>query len=435
MTRMSQEVLLILVLMLLNGALAMSEIAVVSARRSRMRRRAEQGDQGAAAALRLAEEPTRFLSTVQIGITLVGIFAGAYGGARIADEIAIPLAQIPRLAPYADAVALALVVVVITYLSLVIGELVPKRIGLANAESVAALVARPMERLSSIMGPAVGLLSASTDAVVRLLALRSSPDTTVTEEDVRLMIAEGTEAGVFEAAERRIVESAFWLGDQHVGELMTPRPRIVWLNTRDPITLSRERIATSPQSFYPVAEGELDRVVGVLALNRLSTRLLAGADVDLYADLVPPTIVPESMRVFQLVEVFRRAEAHIALVVDEHGTLVGLITPTDILEVIVGDFLAAASDADAEAVQRADGSWLLDGLLSVEQVEALFGLKTVTGEEHMAFRTVGGLMMYSLGKIPAAGDRVTWRGLRLEVMDMDGRRVDKVLATREDGVG
>lgn len=427
MTEVSGEILLVLLLIALNGLLAMSEIAVVSARKGRLRQRAEEGDRGAATALDLAEEPTRFLSTVQIGITLVGILAGAFGGATIAEQIGAALDEIPSLAPYGEAIGLAIVVTAITYLSLVFGELVPKRIGLTNAESIAALMARPMQRLSTLTGPLVSLLTGSTDLVIRLLRLRTVADTAVTEEDVRMMIAEGAETGVFEAAEREIVESVFQLGDRRVGELMTPRPRIVWLDVEDPPEENWQRIAASAHSFYPVATGDLDRLVGLLAMKVLSTRLLAGEPPDLTSGLLQPPFVPESMPVFKLLDLFRTVSPRVAMVVDEHGTIIGLVTPTDILEGIVGDLPEPGVPEDIEVVRREDGSLLVDGLLPVDELDELLDVGALTPDERGEFRTVGGLVMHHLGRIPTAGDRVAWRGLQLEVMDMDGRRVDKVL--------
>jgi putative hemolysin len=423
------KALVIVLLIAINGVLAMSEIAVVSARKARLRQRAEEGDAGAAAALELAEEPTRFLSTVQVGITLVGIFAGAFGGATLAEEVGRLLDGVPIVGPYGDAIGLVVVVGVITYLSLIFGELVPKRIGLANAEAVAAAVARPMRLLSTVAGPVVGLFSRSTEAVLGLLRVSTSADTTVTEDEIRVMIAEGTQAGVFEEAEREIVDSVFRFADRRVGELMVPRPRIVWLDVEDPPDVRWQRIATTNHTCYPVARGDLDQLLGVVSIRRVSAELLAGRRPDLTVDLAQPAFVPETMTALQLLDQFRAAVVRVGIVVDEHGTIVGLVTPTDILEALVGDLPETGAEAGPTAVRREDGSWLVDGLLPVEELAELLDLEEPSDEERGDYRTVGGLVMYQLSRIPTVGDRLSWRGLDLEVVDMDGRRVDKVLVT------
>ena len=427
MAEIGGEALLVLLLIAVNGLLAMSEIAVVSARKARLRQRAEQGDAGAATALALAEEPTRFLSTVQVGITLVGIFTGAVGGATIAEKIGEMLAGVPVLAPYSDAIGLALVVATITYLSLIFGELVPKRVGMANAEGVAAKVAQPMRLVSNLARPVVTLLSLSTEGVLRLLPLRTSPDTTVSEDEIRLMIAEGANVGIFEEAEREIVESVFRFGDRRVDELMVPRHRIVRLDVADPLEVSWQRIAESGHSYYPVAQGDLDQLVGVVSAKQLFAALLVGQKPDLKASLLQPIFAPETMMALTLLERFRAGSPRVALVVDEHGTVVGLVTPTDILEALVGDLPESGFTASPEAVRREDGSWLVDGLMPVEEVVELLGRPGLTDEERRSVRTVGGLVMHQLSRVPSVGDTVPWREFSLEVVDMDGRRVDKVL--------
>ncbi|MGE3269126.1 MAG: hemolysin family protein [Chloroflexota bacterium] len=426
------DALLILVLIAFNGVLAMSEIAVVSARKARLQQRAEAGDAGAATALKLAEEPTRFLSTVQVGITLVGIFAGAFGGATIADKIGRMFDQIPALAAYGDAIGLAIVVGIITYLSLIFGELVPKRIGLNNAEVVAAAVARPMRLLSRVASPLVTVLSLSTDAVLRVFRLRPSTDAGVTEDEVRIMIAQGAESGVFAAAEREIVESVFHLADQRVGELMVPRPLLTWLDVEDPPEINLPLVAGSNHSFYPVARGDLDDLLGVVSSKKLLASLLAGQQPDILASLEPPTFVPETMTALHLLELLRDANPRVGIVVDEHGSIAGLVTPTDILEAIVGDLPEPGDAPTPSAVQREDGTWLVDGLLPVDDLDELFGVGDLSEDERGAFRTVGGLVMHVLERLPEPGDTTEWRRLHLEVLDMDGRRVDKVLVTPPD---
>ncbi|MCC7370570.1 MAG: HlyC/CorC family transporter [Chloroflexi bacterium] len=427
MNEIGRDAFLILLLIALNGVLAMSEIAVVSARKARLRQRAEDGDAGAATALQLSDEPTRFLSTVQIGITLVGIFAGAFGGATIAEKIGDLLSDVPALAAYGDAIGLAVVVATITYLSLILGELVPKRIGLNHAERVAVVMSRPMLWLSHAAGPLVTLLTLSTDAVLRLIQLRPSADAGVTEDEVKFMLAEGAETGVFEEAEREIVESVFELTDRRVAELMVPRPRMVWLDLEDPPETNWQVIASSSYSHYPVARGDLDQLVGLVASKQLLGAFLAGGQPDLEAMVVQPTFVPETMTALRLLDQLKTAHPRVAVVVDEHGIIAGLVTPTDILEAIVGELPEPGDAPDPAAVQREDGTWLVDGLLLVDELDELFGVGELSDDERGAFRTVGGLVMRELNRVPSAGDTIVWRGLRVEVIDMDGRRVDKVL--------
>ncbi len=425
------EILLIALLLGLNGLLAMSEMAIVAARKARLRRRAEDGDAGAAAALALAEEPTRFLSTVQIGITLVGILAGAFGGATLAAQLGAGLKAVPLLAPYAEALGLAIVVVAITFLSLLFGELVPKRLALNAPEAVASLVARPMRAASTLAGPLVSFLTLSTEAVLRLLGARPSEEATVTEEEIRVLIAQGAEAGVFEEAEREIVEGAFELSETEVRELMTPRPMIAWLDVEDALQASYAEIARHPHSYYPICRVGLDEVLGMLSTSDLVAHLAAGTEPDLVALARPALFVPESLPAFRALEQLKQVGPHVALVVDEHGSVEGLLTPTDVLEALVGDLARMERGTPAGPVRREDGSWLLEGLMSLDDVAELFMLPATSEEERPEVQTLGGLAMVRLGRVPSAGDRFSWRGLQFEVLDMDGRRVDKLLASVE----
>jgi putative hemolysin len=428
MSAITTELILIGLLLVLNGVLAMSEIAIVSARKARLRQSADQGDRGAAAALALAAEPTRFLSTVQIGITLVGIFAGAFGGATIAEQLGESLATIPELAPYADAIGLGVVVALVTFLSLIVGELVPKRLALNSPERIAALVARPMRLLATLAGPLVALLTLTTDGILRVLGVRPTSDAAITEEEVRLLIAQGTEAGVFEASERELVESAFELSETQVLELMRPRPLITWLNLDAPPDAAWALIANAPHSYYPVCRGELDRVVGVLALKDVARRLLVGEPIELTALVRPPLFLPEHLAASHALEQFKQGGSGVALVIDEHGGIAGLLTPTDVLEALVGDLAPATADDRTGPVRREDGTWLLDGLMRIDDAVELLGVKGYEEDETDDMQTVGGLAMATLGRIPAAGDRFVWHDQTFEILDMDGRRVDKLLA-------
>lgn len=434
MPAVATELILLALLLLLNGVLAMSEIAVVSARKTRLRQQSEAGDASARAALELAEDPARFLSTVQIGITLVGILAGAFGGATVAEQLGGRLAAVPVVGPYADAVALAVVVGGITYLSLVVGELVPKRVGLAHPEAVARLIARPMRTLASWAGPVVWLLSLSTGAVLRLLPARPAAEAAVSEDDVRAMLAEGARVGVFHSAEQEIVESVFDLGDRRVRELMTPRPLLAWIDLEKPADEAWRIVADAPHSYYPVCRGHPDDLVGVVSLKELAVRLLAGERPSLDGLARPPLFFPEQLPAFAALERFKQQSPRVALVVDEHGGIAGLITPTDVLEAMVGDLAPAQGEAPGGPVRRQDGSWALDGLMPVDEAFELLGVESA-GEEAAEVDTLGGLAMAELGRVPAVGDAFTWGGVRFEVVDMDGRRVDKLLAAPIDGSG
>ena len=423
------EILFIVVLLAANGVFAMSEIAVVSARKARLQRMAAGGDRRARAALELAQEPDRFLSTVQIGITLVGILAGAFGGATVAAQLGEALDRVPALNPYGEALGLTAVVLVITYLSLVVGELVPKRVGMNNPEGIARVVARPMIALSRLASPVVHLLSFSTSAVLRLLRTRPPEGPPVTEDEVRVMIEQATEAGVFEQSEREMVESIFRLGDRRVTALMTPRPDMAWLDINSPIEEITRQISASHYSRLPVCDRHPDNVLGMVKAKDLLSAVLSGKPLDLRASLSQPLFVPESMTALRLLELFRESRSHVALVVSEHGSVEGLVTLTDVLEAIVGDLVPPGGRAEPMAVRRDDGSWLLDGGITIDDFKEIFPVGQMPGEEDGAYQTLAGFVITHLGRIPAAADRFEWGGLSFEVMDMDGRRVDKVLVT------
>ena len=430
MNRIAVEVLILAVLILANGVFAMAEIAIVSARRTRLQQQAQEGNKRAQVALELAKAPNQFLATVQIGITLVGIMAGAFGGATIAEELAGMLAQVPLLAPYSEAIGVGVVVLAITYFSLVIGELVPKRLGLNNAERVAARFAPFMRTLSRLASPLVRLLSLSTDLALRLLRVRPQQEIPVTEEEIRLLLQQGTRAGSFEPAEQEMVEHVFRLGDATVESLMTPRPEVVWLDLDDPAEESRRVVATGGYLRLPVARGDLDHGLGMVYATDLLADSLCGLPFDLEANLRPALYLPETITALEAVEQLRENRTDAALVIDEYGGFAGLLTVEDILEAIVGDIQAPGEPVELEAVQREDGSWLLDGTLPIDEVEELLGIDSLP-DEGSQYRTLGGLVLLCLGRIPSAGDHFHCCGWRFEVLDMDRRRVDKVLAISE----
>ena len=429
---MALEIVIIFLLVVMNGIFAMSEIAVVSARKVRLQQQAAAGRRGAQTALDLANSPDRFLSTVQIGITLIGILAGTFGGATVAEELAAGLSAISWLAPYSEAIAVVIVVVTITYLSLVVGELAPKRFALTDAERVAAVLAPPMQALSKVTAPIVWVLSVSTKLVLRLMGARPSADEVVTEEDIKLMIEEGTESGVFVPAEQELVEEVFRLADRTAGALMTPRPEIVWLDLDDHPDEIHRTIAQSGYSQFPVAEADLDNVLGMVHPKDLLNQTLQGTDPDVRAVLRPVIFVPESMAAFQVLERFKETHSDVVLVIDEYGGVQGLLTATDILEALIGDIPTPDEPDEPEIVQREDGSWLVDGRILVDELEDLLPLQELPFEGEGHYQTLGGMVMACLGRIPTAGEYCVYGGLRFEVVDMDGRRVDKVLVSTSD---
>ncbi len=429
MSSIAFELTVIAVLILANGLFAMSEIAVVSARKTRLQQQAEEGNKRAQAALELANAPNQFLATIQIGISLVGVLAGAFGGATIAGTLSDALEGVALLAPYSDAIGVAVVVLAITYLSLVIGELVPKRLGLNNAERVAATVAPSMRGLSRLASPIVRLLDGSTNLVLRVLRIRKEEAEPVSEEEIKLMMRHGTQVGVFEPEEHEMVMQVFRLADQTINAVMTPRPEVVWLDLDDPIDESRQLIASSGYSRFPVARSDLDHVIGLLYVQDLLATAIAGTPLELEGMVRPALFLPESVTALEAVERLKESRNDAALVIDEYGGFQGLLTTYDILEAIVGDLPAAGEAPDSEAVQREDGSWLLDGMLVVDELRDLLHLSELPYGGKAHYQTLGGLVMVALGRIPSPGDHFHCCGWRFEVLDMDGHRVDKILAS------
>ncbi|MEH2374099.1 hemolysin family protein [Nostoc sp.] len=427
MSSITFEILIILVLIIANGVFSMSEMAIVSARKVRLQQLANQGDPKAKVALKLAESPNHFLSTVQVGISLIGILTGAFGGATIASRLAIYVKRVPLLAPYSEPLSFGIVVLLITYFSLIVGELVPKRLALNNPERIASIVAIPMQALAAIASPVVFLLSASTDLILRVLGITASTEPQVTEEEIKILIEQGTEAGTFEEAEQDMVERVFRLGDRPVSYLMTPRPDIVWLDLDDSAEENRQKMVDSAYSRYPICQGGLDNVLGVIPVTDLLARSFRGEPLDLTIGLRQPVFVPESTRGLKVLELFKQTITHMALVVDEYGVIQGLVTLNDIMSEIVGDVPSTDGQDQPQAVQREDGSWLLDGMLPVEEFLELFGMEEWQSEERGSYQTLGGFVITNLGRIPAAADYFEWQSMRIEVMDMDGNRVDKVL--------
>lgn len=424
------ELIIIVLLVLANGIFAMSEMAVVASRKVRLQQRADDGDSRAKAALDLARNPAQFLSTVQVGITLVGVLAGAFGGARLAEKVAVPVAAIPVLAPYADAVALGLVVAVITFLSLILGELVPKNIALTWPETIAAWVARPMMLLAAIGRPIVAVLTGTTKLVLAIFGIKQQADTHLTEEEIKAVISQGAESGVIAETEENIVQRVLQLGEQRVASIMTPRLDIEWIDVEASPAELRDFLASHNHTQFVVCQESLDNVLGIVWAAELLPVAAAGRPIDLRALTREALFVPDSMPAINLLESFRTSHKHVALVMDEFGAVEGLVTVTDLLEALVGHLPASASEAAGQFVARPDGSWLVDGGISMEEAGEHLDLPELPPEEAGAYHTLGGFVMARLGRIPTAADRVEWGGYSFEVMDMDGRRVDKILVSR-----
>ncbi|MGD2078136.1 MAG: hemolysin family protein [Chloroflexota bacterium] len=425
MSEILLESVVVLLLIITNGLLALSELAIVSSQTVRLQQMAKEGNAGAQVALELAATPNRFLSTVQVGITLVGIFAGAIGGAAIAQFLAETLSQFEPLAPYAGAISLAIVVGGTTFLTVVLGELVPKRIALQNSERIAAIVARPMRTLSVITWPVVRLLSLATDVVLGILRVEAKPKTALTEEEIRMLVEQGAQAGIIEAEERDMVESIFQLGDSPVEALMTPRPEIVWLDVNASEATILNIIDDSSHSRFPVCDGELDKPLGVVRAKDLLANCISDHPLDLRQVMDSPLFVPENARALQVLERFRETGIHVAMLIDEYGGIEGLVTSFDVLESIVGDIPSMEEIEEPPIVRRADGSWLVDGLLSVDDFDRSFDISDLPGEGE--YQSLGGFVIYMLGSLPRPGDHFDYEGYRFEVADMDGRRVDKIL--------
>ncbi|MBW4504741.1 MAG: hemolysin family protein [Scytonema hyalinum WJT4-NPBG1] len=421
------EILTILLLILANGLFVMSELAIVSSRKVRLQQLAERGDAKARAALELASSPNQFLGTVQIGITLLTILSGAYGEETIAKRLTPILSSIALQEDYKRQLAKGLAILIITYLTLIIGELVPKRLALSRPEPIASVLAIPMQMLARIGSPIVYLLTVSTETVLRILGIKPSTEPQVTEEEIRVLIEQGTEEGTFEEAEQDMVERVFRLGDRPVSSFMTPRPDIVWLDLEDTAQENRQKIIDGGYSRYPVCQGGLDNVLGIIPVTGLLARSFCNEQLDLTVGLLQATYVPESTRGLKVLELFKQTITHMALVVDEYGVIQGIVTLNDVMIEIVGDVPSIDDQENPEIVQREDGSWLLDGMLSVDEFFELFDIEELSAEDRGSYQTLGGFVITHLGRIPSAADHFEWQDMRFEVMDMDGNRVDKVL--------
>lgn len=428
MTSIVLEILFLILLIVANGIFSMSELAIVSSRKVRLEQWAKDGNRKAKSALKLANNPNNFLATVQIGITLIGILSGAVGGATIAQHLEEAFNSIPAIVPYSKSISFSIVVAVITYLSLVIGELVPKRLALNNPELIASNMARPMQMLANLGTPLVYLLTASTEALLKLFGIDPSVEEPMTAEEIKELIAQGAEAGMFEESEQEMVDRIFRLGDRQIKSLMTPRTEIVWLDLNTPLAETQQEVIDSPYSRFPVARETLDECLGIVEIRDFMTACLTGHEIDLEASLHSPLYVAESASALSVLESFKQTGNHIALVTDEYGGVEGLVTINDLLEAIVGNLPSQDQQDEPQIIRRDDGSWLVDGMLSVDELKELLEIEEMP-EQEGNYHTVGGFMMTTLRRIPTSGEHFDWNGFEFEVMDMDGTRVDKVMIT------
>jgi len=424
------EIVILVGLIVLNGVFAMAEIALVTARKSRLEKMAEDGDRSAALAMRLGEQPTQFLSTVQIGITAISILNGIVGEAVLAAPFATILHSFGLPWNISSIGATTIVVITITYLSIVIGELVPKRIAQFNAEGVARILSRPVAVLAYLSRPFVFILSLSTDAILRILGKKELSSANLTEEDIHAMLVEGSQAGVIEKQEHEMVRNVFRLDDRQIASLMTPRSEIVCLDVRRPLEENLKELIASDHSRFPICRGGMEELLGVITAKRLLQHYLRGESIEKVTHyMLPAVCVPETLTGMKLLEQFRESGVQMVFVIDEYGEILGLITLQDLLEAVAGEFKPRDPE-DVWAVQRTDGSWLLDGLIPVLELKDRLGFKNVPEEEKGRYHTLSGMTMWLIGQIPRTGDVAQWQGWRLEVVDLDGNRIDKVLASK-----
>lgn len=421
------KILIIFGLIVFNGVLALSEMAVVSSRRARLQALVDAGHRGAHRALRLVENPGRFLSTVQVGITLVGILAGAFGGATLAVPFADWLAGMGVDGQHAYSIAFVVVVAVTTYFTLIVGELVPKHLALRHPERIACFIAGPMRILAMVARPLVGLLDFSTRTVLAMVGIRGTARNQVTEGEVRSMISEGTAEGVFDPREQAMIDGVLRLDDRSARSVMVPRPDVVWLDIDDDLTMVQDKIAATGYSRFLVCRGEIDEIAGMVRTRDVLDMLMRGEALDLARCMVEPMVVLDSTPVISLLDLFKNARIHMAVVVDEYGSMVGIATMTDVVEVIAGDLPEHWEDDNEEAVQREDGSWLVDGMMDIGDFENALGLTGVANGK--GYHTVAGFVLHCAETMPSVGDRVSWHGVQLEVVDLDGHRIDKVMVT------
>lgn len=424
------EIVIVVALIIANGVFSMSETAIISSRKARLQQRADEGDANASAALKLAQTPANFLATVQIGITVIGILAGAFSGATLSEQLSSVIkTTFPTLEIYSETISFVIVVLLITILSLVIGELVPKSLALNNPERVAAAIAIPMSLLSKVMLPFVIMLNKTTNLILRLIGIKPSDEPSVTEDEIRMMVKQGAQTGTFQKAESQLVDQVFRLDDLRISSIMTPRTAIVWLETNDSQEVIQKKILENPFSYYPVVKEGPDNVFGIIWVKDLLASHYKRETPDLQVMAVKPLFVPVSTTALRMLDIFEQAQTHIALVVDEYGGLEGMITINDVLNEIVGGAMSIAHATEIDVVRREDGSFLIDGRFAIDKLRELLGLSSLPDDP--LYETLGGFVMTHTGNIPVAGDTFNVEDWHFEVVDMDGRRVDKVLVQQK----
>ncbi len=402
-------------------------MSIISSRKSRLQQLAEEGNKGAENALDLSNKPNKFLTTAQTGITLIGVLAGAFGVITIAKPLAIRFQEISNIASYSEFISNAIVVLIIAFLILILGEMAPRKLALSNPEKIALAVAPYLKILTRIASPFVFILDAATDRMIWIMGIKPSTESSLNEEEIKILIDQGTEAGVIEEAEQDIMERVFRLGDRRAGSLMTPRSEIVWLDIDDTPMVIQEKIAGQRYSLFPVCKDDIDTILGVVQAKDLLSCHLIEKQVNLKEALLPPLIVPDSMKALNVLERFKQTGIHLALVLDEYGSVQGLVTLADLLEALVGDIPHIDELKEPDTIKREDGSWLIDGMLPIDDFKALFNIERLPKEENGFYQTIGGFVMVHLERVPFTGDHFEWGGLRFEVVDMDDNRVDKLL--------
>jgi len=428
------EILIIILLIITNGLLAISEMAVASARKSILQQLANEGNSGAKTALQLANEPNRFHSAVKIGIVMLGTLVGILGGLNLADNLTLGLRQISIIAPYSESISIGILVLGITYMTLFLNELIPKRLVQRNPESIASTVAPLLRLLSIIASPLIFVLSSSTKFLDGLIGTGSLAEPSVTEEEIKYLIDQGTDAGVFEEEEQDIMERVFRLGDKRAGALMTPRSEIISLDVKDATEEIKAKISGSGHSYslFPVIEGNLEEVLGVVQAKDLLSHIMKGHHINLKDTMLPPLFVPDSMKALIVLERFKETGIHLAMVIDEYGVVQGLLTITDLLEALVGDIPHIDELKEPDKMMREDGSWLIDGMMSIDEFKDIFEIKYLPHEDCGLYHTMGGFVTMRLERIPSSGDRIEWNGFRFEILSVDANRVNKLLVVPPD---
>lgn len=420
-------IIILIVLILANGVFAMAETAVVSSRKARLKQSAQEGNRSAHAAYKLAKHPTRFLATVQIGITVIGILSGAFAEEKLAGSLQAWLSDVPVLGAYDDLLATIILVGTLTYFTLILGELIPKRIALMYPESIASMIAIPMRGLSAITSPLVKLLSFSTETLIKILRIRVPEESPVTPEELKVLIEEGASAGIFDQTEQDILTNVFRLAERRAGAIITPRTDIIYFDVNETTDSIRQKLLDEPRAFYPVVDGQLDHVLGVLSSKDILTRVLSGEEISPRMLMRRPLIVPESISILQMLDSFRESPSQIAFVADEYGSITGLVTQNSVVEAIVGEMPTLEEAVEPDMVLREDGTFLVNGTMPADELREKLSLPELPKQSH--YDTVAGFVLMMLQRIPAAGDFFEWEGARFEVIDMDGKRIDKLLVT------